>query len=98
MRRIEAATMLSRLAVAMEQFHFAQNSYLNVTLAKLHFPEMVADNRYQLKIQMEDNEEFLLSAIPVGTQAKKDKLCNVLTLNSYGEKNVTGTGNVNDCW
>lgn len=36
-KRLEAASMLSRLAVAMEKFHVEHNTYEHATLAALNF-------------------------------------------------------------
>jgi len=97
-RRLEAATTLSKLAIAMEQYHIEQNTYQNASLATLHFPEMIAKNNYQLIIQTTTDTHYLLLAKPVGKQSEKDQRCKTLTLTSAGEKGVTGTGRVNTCW
>lgn len=97
-RRLEAASMLSKLAVAMEQFHIEHNTYADATLTALNFSETVAKNNYRLTIQTANNNNYVLSAIPLGKQAEKDALCAALTLNANNQKGVTGSGNVSECW
>lgn len=97
-RRLEAASILTKLAVAMEQFHIEHNTYQNATLAALHFPRQIAKNNYQLSIQANTSYSYLLAAKPIGNQTKKDPVCATLTLNSNGEKGVTGRGSIEECW
>jgi len=97
-RRLEAAGSLSRLALAMEQYHIEHNTYQGATLTDLHFPETIAKNNYQLTIFSTDTNAFLLAANPLGKQAEKDQSCAVLTLHSNGEKGISGPGKVDECW
>jgi len=96
-KRLEAASMLSKLSAAMEKFHLEQNTYEGATLARLNFPITIANNHYQLHIQTTANDYTLL-AKPIGKQAEKDTACGGLILQADGRKEVTGTGNVNECW
>ncbi|HLB41423.1 MAG TPA: type IV pilin protein [Gammaproteobacteria bacterium] len=97
-RRLEAATVLSKLAIAMEQYHVEHNTYHGATLAELNFPGLIGKNHYQLAIRDTSSENFLLIAIPLDNQAKNDTLCRSLTLNANGEKGMTGTGQIDACW
>ncbi|MBX3709051.1 MAG: prepilin-type N-terminal cleavage/methylation domain-containing protein [Gammaproteobacteria bacterium] len=97
-RRLEAASILSKLAIAMEQFHIEHNTYQNATLIALNFPEKIAKNNYQLIIQAATHSEYLLIAKPLGSQSEKDMACAALTLSSNGEKGITGSGNTMECW
>ncbi|OGT41999.1 MAG: hypothetical protein A3F42_04350 [Gammaproteobacteria bacterium RIFCSPHIGHO2_12_FULL_37_34] len=96
-RRMEATITLSKLAIAMEQYYIEHHTYRGATLTTLHFPNQTGKNHYQLAIRNHDND-FTLLATPHGFQAKHDLACNVLTLNSNGEKGMTGTGKVEECW
>jgi len=96
-RRLEAESTLTRLAVAMEQFHIENNTYENATLSALNFSETHIKNNYHLHIASARND-YLLSAIPLGKQAEKDNLCGTLTLNSQHQKGITGTGSSSECW
>ena len=96
-KRLEAESMLSKLAIAMEKYHIEQNTYQGATLADLSFPEFILKNNYQLSIQTTAND-YQLMAKPLGTQAEKDEICGALILKSTGEKETTGTGKSDDCW
>lgn len=96
-KRLEAASMLSRLSIAMEKFHIENNTYEGATLAALHFSDTIANNQYQLRIQTANNDYTLL-AQPKGMQAEKDTQCAGLILYANGRKDVTGNGNVSECW
>jgi type IV pilus assembly protein PilE len=96
-RRIEAAIILNKLAVALEQFFITHQNY-DATLERLGFKTQIADNHYQLAITKATGSEFIIEAQPSAAQAAKDSQCGTLALNSVGEKTITGTGTVNDCW
>lgn len=97
-RRLEAARILSKLAIAMEQYYIEHNTYQNATLASLHFSEFIVEKNYRLIIDVANDHDYLLSAKPQGNQAEKDALCATLTLAANGEKNVTGGGSLENCW
>lgn len=97
-RRLEAASMLSKLAIAMEKFQLETGSYQGATLEKLTFPTSIVHGNYRLIIQYATDKDFLLLANPLASQAERDKKCATLTLRANGEKGITGTGKVEDCW
>lgn len=97
-RRLEAALELNKLALAMEQYYTFHNTYKGVTLETLGFHDKIADNRYQLSINTVTDNNFKLYAEPLGAQAKQDTDCATLTLNSVGEKGMTGSGQLMNCW
>jgi type IV pilus assembly protein PilE len=96
--RIEAEIALENLAASFEQYNTLHGTYQNATLQSLGSPEYVSKNTYQLNIRTATDTDFLLNAVPCNEQADKDKPCGTLTLNSKGEKGITGQGNVSDCW
>jgi type IV pilus assembly protein PilE len=97
-RRLEAASWLTKLALAMEQYYVGHNSYKDATLTTLQFSEWIVKNNYQLIIQSANDHDYILVAKPSATQAEKDTRCGSLTLNALGEKNSSGTGDKHDCW
>ena len=97
-RRLEAAHMLSKLSIELEKFYIENNTYQNASLSSLHFPEFIAKENYRLLIQSANHNHYLIAAKPIGKQLTKDKLCAALMLNSNGEKTISGTGTVEDCW
>jgi type IV pilus assembly protein PilE len=96
-RRLEAATSLSTLAIAMEKFHIEHHTYADATLAALHIPETLSGNHYRLMIQTASNHDYTLLAEPIGKQAKDDN-CKGLLLYADGRKAVTGTARMEECW
>ena len=96
--RLEAAQMLSKLAIAMEHYQIENNSYSGASLSNLNFSDAAIKNTYQLEIQTFTDDQYLLSAIPINKQAENDEACGVLKLNSAGEKLVTGSDSIENCW
>ncbi|OGT61423.1 MAG: hypothetical protein A3F14_00875 [Gammaproteobacteria bacterium RIFCSPHIGHO2_12_FULL_43_28] len=97
-KRLEAANMLVKLSVAMEEYQLTHLTYKNATLQALKIPEYVAKNNYQLMIKTADDSEYLLLAMPINEQALRDTRCGQLSLDSVGRKSVTGVGGVDECW
>lgn len=96
--RVEAKLSLLDLASAMERYQFTVFSYRDASLASLHFPESIVNNNYQLIIRYTTDDDFLISAIPIGKQANADQACGTLSINAQRKKFVSGDGSVEDCW
>lgn len=96
-RRNEAVAMMGKLALALEAFHVEHDTYQGATLAELNFPEAIVRDHYQLSIRSVTDQTYLVAAVPV-SKAEKDGACGVLTLDSQGEKSISGTGSVEECW
>lgn len=97
-RRLEAETTLSKLAVALENYYLEHQSYTGASLAELHIPEKIAKNNYELKIAYATEQDFLLTAKPLGKQADRDNACGNISLRADGERYISGWGRTNDCW
>lgn len=97
-KRLEAEAALGKLAILMEHYHIEYNTYQGATLTELKMPQHIAKDNYQLIIQSVNDNDYLISAIPLGDQAEKDDACRTLTLNSLGQKRISGSGNLNECW
>jgi type IV pilus assembly protein PilE len=97
-QRLEAASTLEKLAIAMEKFHIENNTYENASLAALNFPSVIAKNNYQLIIKAATNNDYILVAKPLGRQAEKDTHCAQLILYSNDKKAVTGNADMSECW
>lgn len=91
-KRMSAEISLSKLASALEKYYFDNGTYQNAKLNNLGFPTII-DN-YKLSIDSSDDENFQLSAIPLDNNVK----CGTLFLNSSGEKGVSGSENIAECW
>jgi type IV pilus assembly protein PilE len=97
-RRLEAASVLSQLALALEKYHIENNSYEHVSLEILKFQHFIVNNYYHLKINHASKTDYLISAKPLKDQFRKDKNCKTLFLNSKGERKISGNGKLQDCW
>lgn len=71
--RDNAIAALSKLALAMEEYHLAHNTYRGVS-----FDAKTSDGRYQIDIQL-DGESYVLSATKVADST------DVITLDSSGK-------------
>jgi type IV pilus assembly protein PilE len=96
--RIEAEMTLEKLAASLEQYNTLNNTYQNATLQTLGIPSTIAKNTYHMDIINATDTDFFISATPSDDQAAKDPTCLTLSLNSKGEKGITGSGQINDCW
>jgi len=96
-RRLEAATQLTRLAAALEEYHIQHDTYQGASLARLHFPEFIADQNYQLSMQVIGATHYTLIAKALGQQST-DNTCGNLILHETGLKEFTGSGKTEECW
>src|SRR3990167_4188483 len=97
-KRLEAATMLMKLALALEKYQLVHANYDDASLDNLKIPEYVAENSYQLAISQAEENDYLITATPLHEQASRDVQCGQLSLDSHGRKNMTGTSSVDACW
>jgi type IV pilus assembly protein PilE len=95
-RRDLAAVTLTELAGKLEQYYVVNNKYSGATIEQLGIDSSLA-KFYQFNLQVSEND-FLLRANPIGSQAKEDIVCGSLILNQLGEKNISGSGDREWCW
>jgi len=95
--RAQAAVALMDIASALERYHAIHHTYVGATLADLEANHPVQSEYYRLDINGATENAYGLSAIPLGKQAE-DKMCGTLSINQSGEKNISGLGNIKDCW
>lgn len=93
--RSAAKSHLFKIAIELEKYGIEHNGYQEVTLAQLGD---FNNSYYEYKILTLTDNSYAITAIPLMRQAENDLTCGALTLNSFGEKNITGNGNKNDCW
>lgn len=95
-RRLQAAHSLSVLAIAMEKYQLEHDTYQTATLEDLSLTENLSNPYYEFQIQNVTDATYQLAATP--TEKQNDDLCGTLTLNELGEKSISGTGALNECW
>lgn len=96
--RAYATVSLTDLAARLEQYYTQNNSYAGATLDKLDISDAKYKNYYQLKITQATNDQYTISAIPQNHQAQEDTDCGTLILDQTGNKNITGSGTIEECW
>ncbi len=97
-RRLQAEIQLIKLANALEQYYLLNNTYQDATLAKLGLTEDIANHQYTLHILSATMSDYLLKAIPLDRQAEQDVSCASLMLDSTGNKTISGSGTLTECW
>lgn len=93
-RRAQAKIALLDLASKLEEYHIANNTYQGATLAELRDSNNL--QFYQLEISSLSKDTFVITAVPMGTQAKDE--CGKLIYNQMGQKLISGSANMDDCW
>jgi len=95
-RRSNATVALMNLTDSLEQYYNEHHSYQNATLENLNISNNV--DFYQLSIVLENDTEYRIEAIPNRAQTKADSKCGTLILDQLGNRSISGTGSINECW
>ena len=97
-RRSEAKASVLNLAAEMERYYNQNQTYAGATLANVNSPTATPDGYYNLQITTAGSTNFSIQAVPTGTQATSDTACANLTYDQLGNKGITGSGTVANCW
>lgn len=97
-RRNTAKSALLQLASEMENFYFQHHTYQGADSPVLLALDKSANRHYQFLITEQSAIGFQLAAIPQGQQAQQDLRCGTLLFNSAGEKQISGSGTLSECW
>ncbi len=92
--RSGAKTALMTAANTLERFRIIQGTYAGANLNTLGVGN---PPHYQLNLHIIGSENYLLSATPIGPQAQ-DIHCGQLSLGQNGQKQISGTGPLLECW
>jgi len=93
-RRSDGSTALTIFSQRVERYFLENGSYSGATTSI--YKETSDEGHYTLSITTTDNS-YQLQATATGVQVG-DTLCGNLTLNEKGERGITGSGSVVDCW
>lgn len=96
--RAQAETALLDVALGLERYYALHNTYAGATLMDVQVNDFTANAAYRLAINSASEESYVLTATPLGGGQLADQMCGVLSLNSLGEKGISGAGKVVDCW
>lgn len=109
-RRAAAEACLSNYATYMERFYTTNLRYdasydsngnlVSVTLPTLDCATSQNTGTYYTYGFKDDPTQstYTLQAVPQGIQQSRDTECATLTLDQTGQRGVTGTGTVSQCW
>ena len=97
-RRAYATIALTDVAARLEQYYTQNNSYAGATLEGLGVSDANYKNYYQLKITQATTDQYTINAMPQNKQAQEDAGCGTLSLDQAGNKNITGSGKIEECW
>lgn len=75
----------------MEEFYLNNDSYTGAAITNVKSPE----GHYDMSVKIPTGLSYTLTAKPVDTT---DVVCGSLTLDSLGQKDITGSGTVAACW
>ena len=99
-RRTEAKELLLAAAQRQQQF-YTQNDLYTTDASALSVPTSSINGYYTLTIVAGNtgniNTSYSMSATPAGTQAD-DSACGTFTLNSLGQRTVSGSQTTPPCW
>lgn len=97
-RRMDGKSSLLNMATLLERYYSNNNTYTGATLTNLGLANPTAQGFYNLQINTATATAYTLSAVPLGAQATNDTACASFTLNQLGQRGITGSGAVTDCW
>ena len=97
-RRLDGQVALLELATELNEYHAQHKTYKGASLMRLDIPEISPEGYYKLTIKEATNNTYLIEASPLKSQAKDDTECGSYTYNQAGDKTVTGTSTVAECW
>jgi type IV pilus assembly protein PilE len=95
-RRNNAAISLTDLAAQLENYYNQNHTYEKATINGLGVKNN--DGFYHLEITSASENSYQLSAIPLKSQATNDTKCGTLGLDYLGNKFISGSGKISDCW
>ncbi len=96
--RSQAIADLMHLTSQMEYFYSLHATYVEASLAQLQIAEFTENHTYQLLIESATETSYLVTATPLGVQAKLDRNCGKLLLDERGTQSVTGAQAPEKCW
>ena len=95
--RNHAEIALMQVAERLEDYFTNNNTYKNATADDLNLDVLKNDLPYQLVLTTSD-AHFTIQAIPDSVQAAKDAVCGILSLTDTAAREISGNGNVDECW
>ncbi len=95
-RRSSAQVALLQLASGLEQYRSIHNTYQGATLMDAGLDPYTENKYYQIGIKTLSDASYLLETTPLGKQTEDS--CGTLGLDHLGNKSVSGSARVEECW
>lgn len=96
--RQSARLALFDLAIRLEAYHTTHHRFSGASFSTLGISEQTDDRAYQLVLANLGEDTFLIEAVPLGPQARRDKACATFQYNESGHRHSTGTLQDDACW
>ncbi len=96
-RRIDGQVAILELASKLNEYYAIHHTYEHASFVQLDLPNHSPEGHYQLSINESNANNYKIIATPLRSQAK-DHVCGSYTYNQAGDKGITGTGNLSECW
>lgn len=98
-QRLDGKAAILGLASAMEHYFMENQTYATATINKNGATDVLGNSNssqhyYELQILAQTKNSFVISAIPT----IQDETCGSLQLNQLGERTITGSGTIDECW
>lgn len=96
--RAAAQSFMLELASKQERYVLDQRSYYSGAASGLFAPGADVSKNYEVTITGVTASTYTIQAAPKDTQLARDTKCATLTLNQAGQKTISGTGSLAECW
>lgn len=97
-QRNRAEIALMQLAGNLESYYSAHNTYRGADATQSNISALTRGLLYHLRIVSATDAHYVVQAVPLGVQAKRDSVCGSLMLTDANVHGITGVGPLTQCW
>ena len=94
--RLNTRLTLLNIANRLEDYYSVHHEYSGASLSTLGFSSQTEDHAYELVLEVDDSH-YLIEVKPLHTQTQ-DTLCATFSLDDKGNKKISGSGTLEECW
>src|SRR3990167_1684494 len=96
--RLHAESVLSQLSVSLENYLIDNQTYEGASIAQLPVDISNLRSHYEMHLTIADATHYTLAAAPIHRQKENDTACGTLSVNETGERMISGSASLEDCW
>jgi len=96
-RRNEGLIALLETNNKLEHYFVQHHTYVGAN-KKSNFVDQNIHHFYKINLSNLGPTTFTVTAVPQGSQATNDIICGALSINQAGQKSISGTGSIEQCW